>query len=139
MKEQLKTLLISLEVDGEIIEKIINLDIFDEFVSKEEVENLVNEKTKIYAIDAEITMKLAKANAKNTVACKALIDTEQLEFDGTKVTGLDTQIEKIIEENPYLFEDFEYTPTGGNSKQSEDNMTDSEYFNFVKLNKNGGF
>ncbi|MFI3114549.1 MAG: phage scaffolding protein [Clostridia bacterium] len=139
MNEQLRNLLISLEIDEEKIEKILISEIFEEYLPKNEIDNLVNEKMKDYAIDAEISMRLTKANAKNLVACKALIDVETLSFDGEKVVGLDTQIEKIVKENPYLFEDFEYSPISGNSKASEENMTDTEYFNFVKLNKNGGF
>lgn len=139
MKEQLKKLLLSLEISEENIEKILNLEIFDTYVSKDELDNLVYEQTKSYVIDSEISIKLTKANAKNIVACKALVDVEKLDFDGTKVLGLDEQIEKIIADNPYMFEDFSYSPSSGVNKPSEQNMTDYEYFNYQKLNKNGGF
>lgn len=139
MKEQLKNLLISLEISEENIEKVLNSELFDDYVSRNELDVLVNEKTRLYAVETEISLKLSKANAKNIIACKALIDHEKLNFDGQKVSGLDEQIEKIVSENPYLFEDFSYTPTSGTSKPSEQNMTDIEYFNYLRLNNNGGF
>ncbi|MFI3227900.1 MAG: phage scaffolding protein [Clostridia bacterium] len=139
MKEQLKNWMVSLEIRDEIIENILNTELFDDFVPKSEITELVTEKTKNYVLDSEISHKLTKANAKNMTACRSLIDSSTLDFDGEKITGLDEQIEKITRQNPYLFEDFSYTPTSGTNKPSEQNMTDSEYFNYLKLNNNGGF
>lgn len=135
MKEQFKNLLFSLEISEEIIEKVLENEIFENLITKQDA----LEETKKYMLESEISSRLSKAQAKNIKACKSLIDLEQITFDGEKISGLDEQINKIIKDNPYLFENLAYTPQSGSSKPSEKNMTDSEYFNFLKLNKNGGF
>ena len=139
MKNKIKELLISSKIDTAVVDTIISNEIFDEILSKEQAEQLVLEKIKEMSVSTEISMRLAKAKAKNIKACTALIDIEKLEYQNGKILGLDEQIEKIVSENPYMFEDFSYTPINGTNKQNEQNMSDSEYFNYLKQNKNGGF
>ena len=53
-----------------------------------------------FALDSAIMAK----SPKNLRAVKALVDTEGLSAEDGVIAGLDTQLEKIIKENPYLFE-----------------------------------
>lgn len=56
--------------------------------------------------NAAIEMAIAKAKAKNTKAVKALLEADKLEVneDGT-IKGLDEQLTKLKESDPYLFEE----------------------------------
>lgn len=55
---------------------------------------------------------LSKAKAKNLKAVKALLNLEELKLaeDGESISGLDTQLETIAEENDYLFDSPEPDP-----------------------------
>lgn len=53
-----------------------------------------------YAIEKALT----EAKAKNIKAVKALLDMEGLKLTEDKILGLDEQLEKIKEENDFLFE-----------------------------------
>lgn len=48
--------------------------------------------------------------AKNTKAVRALLDVEQLALEDGKIKGLDEQIQKIKEEENYLFEEEKSVP-----------------------------
>ena len=48
---------------------------------------------------------LSGAKAKNTKAVKALLDMEGLKLNNGEIVGLNEQLEKVKEENGYLFED----------------------------------
>lgn len=53
-----------------------------------------------FALDNAIMAK----SPKNLKAVKALIDTEGLSVEDGVICGLDTQLEKVMVDNPYLFE-----------------------------------
>ncbi len=53
-----------------------------------------------FALDNAIMAK----NPKNLKAVKALVDIEGLTEENGVIGGLDAQLDKIIEDNPYLFE-----------------------------------
>lgn len=139
MNEQLKNMLLSLEIDAQVVDKIENSNIFNDYITKNDFESQILQRTSQFAYDTQISMKLSQANARNLTACKSLIDIEKLSFDGQNVSGLDEQIQKIVTENPFLFEEFSYSPSSGISKQNTDNMSDLDYFNLQKMKNNGGF
>lgn len=89
-----------------------------------------------HALDAA----LSGARAKNAKAVKALIDMDKLAFKDGEIGGLNEQLDKIKEDNDYLFESDKQepkfagaTPGAGTSKSTKD-MTYSEMVDF--LNKN---
>jgi len=59
-----------------------------------------NEYKKTQAIDGF----LKSFGARNIAAVKALISMEGVGFENDTLTGLDEQVEKIVKENPFLFE-----------------------------------
>ena len=53
--------------------------------------------------DAGIVLALTRAQAKNLTAAKALLNLEEIAFDGDRLTGLEAQLETGMRENPFLF------------------------------------
>ncbi len=53
--------------------------------------------------DAGIALALTQAQAKNLTAAKALLNLEEITLEGERLTGLDTQLQEIMRENPFLF------------------------------------
>jgi len=47
---------------------------------------------------------LKNSGARNVKAVKSLISMDEVGFENDTLTGLESQVEKIIKENPYLFE-----------------------------------
>lgn len=138
MEEKIRKFLETLEVDQELVSEFLKENKFGDFISKEEVDSIVDLKTKEIAINSKVESELVKRKAKNIKACTALIDFEQISFENGEIKGLDAQIETIMSENSFLFEEDEYTPSSGINKRNDNNMTDKEYFEFLKLN-NGGY
>jgi len=54
--------------------------------------------------NSAIELALTNAKARNIKATKALLDTEALELGDDGVKGLDDQLKKLQEENPFLFD-----------------------------------
>lgn len=55
-------------------------------------------------IELEINTALTLSKAKNNKAVSALLDTQSIKLDGDKLVGLDEQLQKVIKDNPYLFD-----------------------------------
>lgn len=55
-------------------------------------------------IELEINTALTLSKAKNNKAVSALLDTQSIKLDGDKVVGLNEQLEKVMKDNPYLFD-----------------------------------
>lgn len=68
--------------------------------AKKEYEKRISEIQFGHALEAA----LSAAKAKNVTAVKALIDTEGLKLENGEITGLKERLEKVKEENGYLFE-----------------------------------
>lgn len=75
---------------------------------KEDTEAMQQEikKTKL---NSAIDMAITKNKARNTKAVKALLDAETLELTDEGVKGLDDQLKKVKEDNPFLFDEGEGT------------------------------
>lgn len=141
MKQIMTDLLLKHNIDPAVIEEILTEAGLENFKSVEEIDSLVADKTREISTESAIELALNKAKAKNVVACKALIDATKVTLVDGKLTGIDEQIEKIMTENPYMFEQETdaYKPTGAVNAQSMNNMTDDEYFTFLKHKNFGGF
>lgn len=71
---------------------------------KAEVEELTN-KLRNKTLNSEIDKALIKRKARNPKAVKALLDMESIQLeDDDSVTGLDKQLDKLEEEEGYMFE-----------------------------------
>jgi hypothetical protein len=57
--------------------------------------------------EAALEQTLKGSGAKNIRAVKALLDLDTLKFDGDKIEGLQEQLQKVKDENPFLFEGVE--------------------------------
>lgn len=79
---------------------------------QEEIEKLreVNETQKF---EFSLEKALTKAKARNPIAVKALLKKDELKLDGETILGLDAQLKKIVEEEPYLFAVDEDAAKGG--------------------------
>ena len=53
--------------------------------------------------DAGIALALARAQAKNLTAAKALLNLEGITLEGERLLGLDAQLQEVMRETPYLF------------------------------------
>ncbi len=136
MQNRLKELLLAYEISVEIVDAII-LEFMTEFdgnfVEKTEVDALVlTEKNKIL-LETAVLGELNKYKAKNIKACYALIDFDKIEIDGDEIIGLSEQVSKIRKENPFLFEEnVDYSPKITDGPQNFEDLSDEEYFNFLK-------
>lgn len=85
---------------------------------------------------------LSGAKAKNSKAVKALLDLEGLKFNKDEIVGLNEQLERIKEENDYLFESKEGVPTivrpgsGGDNPKDSSKLTYSEMMKMAEKNPN---
>lgn len=68
--------------------------------AKEEAQKEIEQIKFNYAIEKALT----EAKARNVKAVKALLDLDNLKLTDDKILGLDEQLEKIKEENDFLFE-----------------------------------
>ena len=68
--------------------------------AKEEAQREIEQIKFNYAIEKALT----NAKARNVKAVKALLDLENLQLADDKILGLDEQLERIKEENDFLFE-----------------------------------
>lgn len=105
------------------------LELTKEFIPKELMENTLAEK--IFNINLENSLK--NSGALNLKAARALIDEEQV-----RQTDIDTYIQLLKTENPYLFKSVnksEYMPNKGVKTLDTSAMTDAEYFAYLIKNK----
>jgi Asp-tRNA(Asn)/Glu-tRNA(Gln) amidotransferase C subunit len=108
---ELETLQGQLEKANEQIEEFKGMDIedvkkkADDYKEKYETAKTEAEKElERIKFDYEVDKALNGAKAKNTKAVKALLDLENLKLTDEKILGLDEQLEKIKEDNEFLFE-----------------------------------
>lgn len=88
-----------------------------------EIERLKNENTTTaadyqakldkQAFDFTLDKSLTGAKVRNPKAVKALLDTEKIKLDGSKLLNLDDQLAALKESDPYLFETEEKPGLGG--------------------------
>ena len=74
--------------------------------AKQDYEKRISDIQFGHALDSAISA----AKAKNVTAVRALIDTEGLKLEDGKIAGLQERLEKIKDENGYLFESDTPTP-----------------------------
>lgn len=70
-------------------------------------------KIKEQAFNFALENSLRDNKAKNIKAVMALLDLDEIKQDGDKLLGLDTQLEKLRDSDPYLFEDESTTTSTG--------------------------
>lgn len=77
----------------------------DDYKEKfEKAEKDAKEQLEKLQFDHLLEKALTGARAKNAIAVKALLDMEGLKLNNDEIVGLNEQLEKIKEENDYLFE-----------------------------------
>lgn len=96
--KQLQELKVKAAGNEELTAKITELEELNK-QTKEEYEN------KIAALRKETAIELAlkDAKARNIKAVKALLDLEKVSLDGDNLIGLDEQLKRLKESDPYLF------------------------------------
>lgn len=99
------------QMEETIKERDLTISSFNETdlekLKKEEYERAYTEASKefeIYKKAQAIDDFLKSSGARNVTAVKSLISMDKVRFENDALTGLDEQVEKIIKENPYLFE-----------------------------------
>jgi len=89
-----------------------------------------------HAVDNALT----QAKAKNLIAVRALLDMEGITLADGKLSGLDEQLETLMQENSYLFEAGENNPqfirpSAGGSCVSQEDFQKLGYMERLKLKK----
>ena len=114
LREQRDALKSQLKEANDQIESFKGMDIegvkakAEEYKQKYEAEQAASEqKLNALKFDYAIESALGAAKAKNVKAARALLNTEALKLTDDGVVGLNEQLEKIKEENAFLFEDSE--------------------------------
>lgn len=80
--------------------------------------------------------ELLRAGARNLTAVKALLDREGLSYADGKVQGLTPMLQQLRRECGYLFGGSQgYQPQGGMTPPDPSQMTDREYFDYIKAQK----
>lgn len=129
---QIETLEEQLKTANETIEEFKEMDIeaikqaAEDYKTKyEKATQEAEEKLNKIKFDYALEKALTGAKARNIKAVKALLDLENLKLADDKILGLDEQLEKIKEENDFLFESEDsqklpkfVSPGGDNTKTS---------------------
>lgn len=55
-------------------------------------------------LDSALNLALATGKAKNIKAVRAMLEPDSIKLDGDKLLGLDDQLKKLRESDPYMFE-----------------------------------
>lgn len=134
MKQTLSNIFAKYNIDNDTIEKIAKDDDFLVFKTQDEVNSIIQSQMLDFKLDHQIALE----NPKNAKLCKSLIDFEQISYVDGEIAGFQEQISKIKQENAFLFEEVNYSPSGGINTKNLDTMSDNDYFNFLKQT-NGGF
>ena len=107
---QTETLQEQLKTANEMIEEFKGMDIeaikqaAEDYKAKyEKATQEAEEKLNKIKFDYALEKALTGAKARNIRAVKALLDLENLKLADDKILGLDEQLEKIKEENDFLF------------------------------------
>ena len=104
LKEQLKTANETIEEFKEMDIEAIKQAAEDYKAKYEKATQEAEEKLNKIKFDYALEKALTGAKARNIKAVKALLDLENLKLADDKILGLDEQLEKIKEENDFLFE-----------------------------------
>lgn len=70
-----------------------------------QIQQEYEQKMQKQAFDFALERALASAKARNPKAVKALLDTEAIKLDGDKLLGLEEQLKRLKESDPYMFEE----------------------------------
>lgn len=106
--KDLKKLSKDVKDNGELTQQLKDLD---EKYKKETAE--LNEKLEKTKFDTALNEALAKTKARDPKDIKALLNLDEIKLDGDNLTGLDNQIEALLKEKTYLFDEgtqSSYTP-----------------------------
>lgn len=132
----LKEILTSLNIDEEIIASTADMELY----SKEELGEIKNEyeaKLQNSEINRVVENALIKSGAKNNLAVKALLNLENPKLEKGTIRGLSEQIQKIKNENSYLFSDINTITAGNHNSFCADDyntMSDEQYYS-IKYGK----
>ena len=74
-----------------------------------QIQQEYEQKMQKQAFNFALERALVSAKARNPKAVKALLDIEVIKLDGDKLLGLEEQLKKLKESDPYLFEEEQET------------------------------
>ena len=84
-------------------------------------------------MEQELDKELMRAGARNLTAVKSLIQRDNLSYADGKLQGLDQILNQLRSECGYLFGGgMTYQPQGGTTPPDTTQMTDKEYFDYMK-------
>ncbi|NBI08069.1 phage scaffolding protein [Senegalia massiliensis] len=128
---ELETLQGQLKAANEQIEEFKEMDVekikaaADEYKTKyEEAQNKAKQEMEKLQFEHKLEGALSGAKAKNIKAVKALLDMEGLKLNKDEIVGLNDQLEKLKEENDYLFESEETTSSSTFIRPGNTNKND---------------
>lgn len=144
VKEQLETANSKIEEFKEMDVEGIKAAAEDYKTKYEETQTKAKEEMEKLQFEHKLEGALSGAKAKNIKAVKALLDMEGLKLNKDEIVGLNEQLEKIKEENSYMFEDDSntkqdpppFTRPGGKGKQdgiSKEDFNKMSYSEKVEL------
>src|SRR5690606_21874396 len=91
------------------------------------------------AFNFALERALVSAKARNPKAVKALLDIEVIKLDGDKLLGLEEQLKKLKESDPYLFEEEQETAkpifSTGQHQKGDQKMDDPFLAKLAKYKK----
>src|SRR5690606_24948682 len=104
-----------------------------------QIQQEYEQKMQKQAFDFALERALVSAKARNPKAVKALLDTEAIKLDGDKLLGLEEQLEKLKESDPYLFEEEQKTAkpvfSTGQYQKGDQEMNDPFLAKLAKYKK----
>ena len=87
-------------------------------------------------MEQALDQALLQAGAKNLTAVKSLIDRQGLSYADGKLEGIAPILQQLRRECGYLFGGgSRYQPQSGTTPPDLSQMTDREYFDYIKANK----
>lgn len=136
---ELKTFKTKVGENEELQQKVAALTEANDKLKKDTDERIAKQD-----FDFKLTEALREGGAKNPAAVKALLNTDSLKLDGTKILGLDDQLTALKESDSYLFGEIkatsDVTPAPSNDKKATgNNPWAKETFNLteqMKIQKN---
>lgn len=103
-----------------------------------QIQQEYEQKMQKQAFDFALERALVSAKARNPKAVKALLDTETIKLDGDTLLGLEEQLEKLKESDPYLFEEEQETKpffSTGQHQKGDQKMDDPFLAKLAKYKK----
>ena len=71
----------------------------------EELQQQIEKQIQQQAFDHALEKALSQSKARNTTAVKSLLELDKIKLKDDQLEGLDDQLKKVKEENPFLFEE----------------------------------